>query len=133
MTFTAKHWLGSDFLFNDYASRYNCFKMRPRMKTLLAILLGLTGGFSGAAEPGEKNPELSAQVKGIFKARCVECHSGTDAESGFDVLNFKQIFSGRADSGKDLVNSGAPETSFLISQVQSTPAKTAPMPPKKKQ
>jgi mono/diheme cytochrome c family protein len=72
---------------------------------------------------------FAEQVLPIFEARCVECHSGTDAELGLNLSTYEGVMAG-SDYGT-VIEKGNPEGSLLIDMVASgdMPEEGDPMPP----
>src|SRR4051812_20204077 len=95
------------------------YSLRVTIGTLL-----LLGPLSAAnAEP----PSYARQIKPFFAKYCLECHTGKDAESGFDLTTYKGLLAG-GDHGTVLAPGKADESRI----VRMVEGKTKPaMPPKK--
>jgi mono/diheme cytochrome c family protein len=79
-----------------------------RLALLLTAGLWLTAGppESRAADPG-----IAARVKEIFRARCLECHGGTQTQAGVDVLDRESLLQ------KEKLVPGKPDESLIYQRI----------------
>ena len=78
----------------------------------LAFLIGLF-------TTSEKPVDFSADVKPIINKKCIICHGGVRAKSGFSLL-FRDLALAKTKSGKLAIIPGDPEGSELIRRVKET-------------
>ncbi len=100
--------------------------------TILAIrLLSVVTPATADDEAAADAPTVSfaVQIQPIFEARCVECHSGPDAEWGLDLTSYEGAMKG-SDYGP-VVEPGAPAESLMIKLLVSEdmPGEGEPVPP----
>lgn len=67
----------------------------------------------------EKQVDYSADVKPIFNKKCISCHGGVKAKSGFSLL-FREEALAKAESGKYAIVPGDPDASEMIRRINET-------------
>ena len=67
----------------------------------------------------EKPVDFSADVKPIINKKCIICHGGVRAKSGFSLL-FRDLALAKTKSGKRAIIPGDPEGSELIRRINET-------------
>jgi uncharacterized membrane protein len=111
--------------------------LRTDLFAALALPVGIglmlqAGPDQRAPTPADHDPiqavSFAEQVMPIFEARCVECHSATDAELGLNLTTYEGVMAG-SDYGT-VIEPGNPEGSLLIDMVASgdMPEEGDPMP-----
>ena len=101
-------------------------------KILLVIGLLVVAFISYRLLIPEKKIDFSADVKPIFNKKCIACHGGVKAKSGFSVL-FREDALAKTESGKPAIIPGDPEGSELIRRIslndpeERMPYKHAPL------
>ncbi len=110
------------------------------MRLVLMPLLLLLSAFGAAAaavaaEPAPKSEQrpcpakpaadLAAQVKEIFRARCLECHGGAKKSGGIDILN-RDLLVNR----KKVVVPNKPDDSELFARITANDESRMPEPPR---
>ena len=101
-------------------------------KILLVIGLLIAAFFCYRLLIPEKKVDFSTDVKPIFNKKCIACHGGVKAKSGFSVL-FREDALAKTESGKPAIIPGDPEGSELIRRIslndpeERMPYKHAPL------
>ncbi|MGZ5218515.1 MAG: DUF1553 domain-containing protein [Chitinophagaceae bacterium] len=85
-------------------------------KILLVIGLLVAAIISYLVLAPSKKVDFSADVKPILNKKCITCHGGVKAKSGFSVL-FREDALANTESGKPAIIPGDPEGSELIRRV----------------
>ncbi len=83
---------------------------------MLILVGGLIWYFSGTFE---EKIDYNAQVKPLFNKKCISCHGGVKAKSGFSLL-FREDAMKPAKSGKYPIVPGKPGQSEMIRRITET-------------
>src|SRR5262245_15707350 len=95
----------------------------PMSRFLLGALAMLAAGTVGVRAESPSQPAVAAQVKEIFRSRCLECHGGSKTEAGVRVLDRDALVGNRKK-----VLPGRPNDSPLFEAITAA-ADDARMPP----
>ncbi|MEO6331274.1 MAG: DUF1549 domain-containing protein, partial [Gemmatimonadaceae bacterium] len=90
--------------------------------SLLLITLPLSGGFAEEAAKTQRTPvDYNRQIRPILANNCLACHGFDSAERKANLrLDVRDSAVAAAESGEHAIVPGKPETSELISRINST-------------
>src|SRR5215207_7195347 len=63
--------------------------MADRLRLLVVVASAATWPLTSVARAEEGPDVFQKQVRPVLKKKCYSCHSGEDAEAGFDLAKFK--------------------------------------------
>src|SRR5687767_6286158 len=91
-------------------------KLMNKKKLLLLAMLVACGFVLVQFTTSEKQVDFSADVKPILNKKCITCHGGVRAKSGFSVL-FRDEALAKTESGKPAIIPGDPDASELMRRI----------------
>src|SRR5262249_1461151 len=96
------------------------FEMLVRAFRLTSIVF-LTAfcGVAAAADGSLRDEVFEGKILPLLKARCGECHGGTENKSGLGVTTVAELLEGGATRGAAIVP-GHPEESVLVKMISGT-------------
>lgn len=89
-----------------------------RTRIALPVMLGavVVAAVWGLGRSGSSTASFNADVRPILNDRCLQCHGGVKAQSGFSLLFEEEAFSAN-ESGKRAIVAGKPTDSELIHRI----------------
>ena len=91
-------------------------KLMNKKKLLFIAMLVACGFVLVHFTTSEKQVDFSADVKPILNKKCITCHGGVRAKSGFSVL-FRDEALAKTESGKPAIIPGDPDGSELMRRI----------------
>jgi hypothetical protein len=93
--------------------------MLPLKRILVILVLVVIGWLAYYFSINQKRIDYNTQVKPIFNKKCIACHGGVKAKSGFSLL-FREDALKPAKSGKYPIVPGKPGKSEMIRRITET-------------
>jgi hypothetical protein len=90
------------------------FFLNKKILFVIALLIAGFFVYLSLSRPGKV--DFSADVKPIFNKKCITCHGGVRAKSGFSLL-FREEALAKTESGKFAILPGDPERSEMIRRI----------------
>jgi len=91
-------------------------KLTNKKKLLFVTALIVCGFALIHFTTSEKKVDFSSDVKPILNKKCIICHGGVRAKSGFSVL-FRDEALAKTESGKPAIIPGDPDASELMRRI----------------
>jgi hypothetical protein len=91
-------------------------KLMYKKKLVLVVVLIISGLVLAHFTTSERKVDFSTDVKPIINKKCIICHGGVRAKSGFSLL-FREEALAKTESGKPAIIPGDPDASELMRRI----------------